>query len=251
MKPALLVRRTLARGEDGRGWVVGQSTKSGKGRRVRLTRRATAALKVHRKRQIEEQMLAKPGQGLWRNLDLAFPTETGSLFNPSSLRNRSFKRIKARSGVRDDLRSRPTAHLRHAAVERRRQREGGLRDAGTLFHNHHPQHLFPCPARHAGHRCRRHGVGARCHLVKTYPVHTRFSRSSLRSSSRSCSPGLQYGCSKRDGKPLPSHSLHLQNIGICRYFRSGRCWVRTSDLLIVRGVNTPLIPLSMRYLLRC
>ena len=49
-KPALLVRRTLTRGEDGRGWVVGASTKSGKGRRVRLTRPAVAALKDHRKR---------------------------------------------------------------------------------------------------------------------------------------------------------------------------------------------------------
>lgn len=36
-KPALLVRRTLTRGEDGRGYVVGASTKTGKGRRVRLT----------------------------------------------------------------------------------------------------------------------------------------------------------------------------------------------------------------------
>jgi integrase len=56
-KPALLVRCTLTRGEDGRGWVVGGSTKSGKGRRVRLTQRAVAALKQHRKRQLEERML--------------------------------------------------------------------------------------------------------------------------------------------------------------------------------------------------
>jgi integrase len=111
-KPALLVRRTLTRGEDGRGWVVGASTKSGKGRRVRLTPRATAALKDHRKRQLEERMLAKPGQGLWRDSNLVFPTETGSLFNPSNLRNRSFKRIKARSAplVRDDLRFHDLRH---------------------------------------------------------------------------------------------------------------------------------------------
>jgi integrase len=43
-KPALLVRRTLTRGEDGRGYVVGTSTKSGKGRSVRLNRVAVAAL---------------------------------------------------------------------------------------------------------------------------------------------------------------------------------------------------------------
>jgi integrase len=106
-KPALRVRRTLTRGEDGRGWVVGASTKSGRGRRVRLTRRAAAALKDHRKRQLEERMRLA---GLWRDTGLVFPNETGSLLNPSNLRNRSFKRIKARSGVRDDLRFHDLRH---------------------------------------------------------------------------------------------------------------------------------------------
>jgi hypothetical protein len=36
-KPALLVRRTLTRGEGGRGYIIGASIKPGKGRRVRLT----------------------------------------------------------------------------------------------------------------------------------------------------------------------------------------------------------------------
>jgi integrase len=106
-KPALLVRRTLTRGEEGRGWVVGGSTKSGNGRRVRLTRRAVAALKDHRKRQLEERMRLA---GLWQNEGLVFPNETGSLFNPSNLRNRSFKRLKARSGVREDLRFHDLRH---------------------------------------------------------------------------------------------------------------------------------------------
>ena len=106
-KPALLVRRTLTRGEDGRGWTVGASTKSGKGRRVRLSRRAAAALKEHRKRQLEERMRLS---GLWQDLGLVFPAATGSLFNPSNLRNRSFVRIKARSGVREDLRFHDLRH---------------------------------------------------------------------------------------------------------------------------------------------
>jgi len=106
-KPALLVRHTLTRGEDGRGWIVGASTKSGKGRRVRLTRQAIAALKDHRKRQLEERMRLA---GLWQDQGLVFPNETGSLFNPSNLRNRSFKRIKARSGVRQDLRFHDLRH---------------------------------------------------------------------------------------------------------------------------------------------
>jgi integrase len=99
-KPALHVRRTLTRGENGCGFVIGSSTKSGKGRRVRLTQRAVAALKDHRKRQLEERMRLA---GLWQDRDLIFPNETGSVFNPSNLRNRSFKRTKARSRVREDL----------------------------------------------------------------------------------------------------------------------------------------------------
>jgi len=106
-KPALLVRRTITRGEDGRGYVVGASTKSGKGRRVRLTRRAVMALKDHRKHQLEEKMRLA---GLWQEQGLVFPNETGSLFNPSNLRNRSFKRIKARSGIREDLRFHDLRH---------------------------------------------------------------------------------------------------------------------------------------------
>ena len=89
-KPALHVRHTLTRGEDGRGHVIGASTKSGKGRRVRLTRRAVAALRDHRKRQLEERMSLG---GLWQDQGLVFTNEIGAPFNPSNLRNRSFKRI--------------------------------------------------------------------------------------------------------------------------------------------------------------
>jgi integrase len=106
-KPAVLVRRTLTRGENGRGWVVGESTKSGQGRRVRLTRQAVSALKAHRKGQFEERLRLA---GLWQDQSLVFPNETGSLFNPSNLRNRSFKRIKTRASVREDLRFHDLRH---------------------------------------------------------------------------------------------------------------------------------------------
>jgi integrase len=105
--PALLVRHTLTRGEDGHGYVIGASTKSGKGRRVRLTRQAVASLKDHRMRQLEERMSLT---GLWQDQDLVFPNNIGFLLNPSNLRNRSFKRIKARSGVREDLRFHDLRH---------------------------------------------------------------------------------------------------------------------------------------------
>ena len=48
--------------------------------------------------------------GLWRDKGLVFPNETGSLFNPSNLRNRSFKRIKARAGAWEDLRFHDLRH---------------------------------------------------------------------------------------------------------------------------------------------
>jgi integrase len=48
--------------------------------------------------------------GLWQDQGLIFPNEIGSLLNPSNLRNRSFKRIKVRSGIREDLRFHDLRH---------------------------------------------------------------------------------------------------------------------------------------------
>lgn len=39
-----------------------------------------------------------------------FPSEAGALFDPSNLRNLSLKRIKARAGVRKDLRFHDVRH---------------------------------------------------------------------------------------------------------------------------------------------
>ena len=86
---------------------MGMNTKSGKGRRVRLIRRAVTALKDHHKGQLEERMRLA---GIWQDQDLVFPNEIGSLLNPSNLRNRSFNRIKARSDVRKDLRFHDLRH---------------------------------------------------------------------------------------------------------------------------------------------
>ena len=77
-KPALLVGRTLTRGENG-GWLlVGASTKSSKDRRVRLTRPAVTALKDHRKRQLQERMRLS---GLWQAQN-PFPTESAAPSTP-------------------------------------------------------------------------------------------------------------------------------------------------------------------------
>src|SRR5215217_599275 len=90
------VRRTLTRGEDGRGYVMGAATKSGKGRHVRFTPRAVEALKRHRARQAKEKL--KVG-GLYRDQDLVFAGEGGNPINPSNLRNRSFKPLLERAGL--------------------------------------------------------------------------------------------------------------------------------------------------------
>ena len=71
---------------------------------------------------------------------------------------------------------RSPAHVRHAAVEPRRQREGRLRATRTRLHNHHPEHLLSRTPRHAGLRRRRDGGSA---IVRATLL------------------GLQHGCSKR------------------------------------------------------
>jgi integrase len=68
----LQVRRTLSETREGR---IFEAPKSGKGRGVRLTRRATAALRAHRKAQLEEKL----GRGsLWQENGLVFASETGT-----------------------------------------------------------------------------------------------------------------------------------------------------------------------------
>src|SRR5215211_4193069 len=52
----LHVRRTLSDARSGR---IVEAPKSGKGRRIRLTRKATEALRGHRKRQLEEEVTAR------------------------------------------------------------------------------------------------------------------------------------------------------------------------------------------------
>jgi hypothetical protein len=37
----------------------------------------------------------------------------------------------------------------------------------------------------------------------------------------------------------PGPRYYPQNYAICRDFKSGRCWVRTSDLLLVREALYP------------
>lgn len=90
----LRLRRALVR-EGGK--VTLGDLKTPKSRRsIRLTRVAADALRAHLERQLEEMermgSLYEPG-------GLVFATETGTLTNPSNLRNRSFKPLLKKTGL--------------------------------------------------------------------------------------------------------------------------------------------------------
>ena len=88
----LQVRRTLS---EPKGGYIFEAPKSGKGRSVRLTRRATPALRSHRKRQLEERMKLA---GLWKDHGLVFTSGVGTPLLGGNL-NRSFKATLRRAGL--------------------------------------------------------------------------------------------------------------------------------------------------------
>ena len=92
----LRLRRALVR-EGGK--VTLGDLKTPKSRRsVRLTRDAADALSAHLQRQLEE--MERMGS-LYQPGGLAFATESGTLINPSNLRNRSFKPLLKHAGLPD------------------------------------------------------------------------------------------------------------------------------------------------------
>jgi integrase len=88
----LQVRRTLS---EPKGGYIFEAPKSGKGRQIRLTQRATEALARHRKRQLEERM--KRG-GLWQEHGLVFSSTVGTPISGGNL-NRAFKTTLKRAGL--------------------------------------------------------------------------------------------------------------------------------------------------------
>jgi integrase len=90
----LRVGRALVR-EGGR-YVVGETkTKRGR-RRVNLTPRTVAALKAHRKRQLEQRVRLA---SLYEDHGLIFASEKGTPLNPENLVKRSFKPLLQRAGL--------------------------------------------------------------------------------------------------------------------------------------------------------
>ncbi len=90
----LRVGRSLTR-EKGRYLLGDTKTKKGR-RRVNLTPRTVAALKAHRKRQLEERMRFV---GLHEDRGLVFATSTGAIVSPENLVKRSFKPLLQRAGL--------------------------------------------------------------------------------------------------------------------------------------------------------
>ena len=88
----LQVRRTLS--EPKGGWIF-EAPKSGKGRNIRLTRKAISALRQHRKRQLEERIQKA---GLWSDHGLVFPSAIGTPISGGNL-NRSFKALLERADL--------------------------------------------------------------------------------------------------------------------------------------------------------
>jgi integrase len=88
----LQVRRTLS--EPKGGWIF-EAPKSGKGRNIRLTRKATAGLREHRRRQLEERM---EHGALWQDHGLVFPSGIGTPTLGGNL-NRAFKALLKRAGL--------------------------------------------------------------------------------------------------------------------------------------------------------
>jgi integrase len=90
----LRVRRTLTHAD--KAFVLGEPKTKKSRRTIRLTTGTVRALKEHLSRQLEE--MEEMGS-LYRPGGLVFAAETGTIINPSNLRNRSFARLLKRAGL--------------------------------------------------------------------------------------------------------------------------------------------------------
>jgi integrase len=101
--PTLEVRRSLSETRGRRSFVT---PKSGRGRHLRLSKRAVSALGAHRKRQLEERVRKA---GLWEDQGLIFPSEVGTLMSGRNL-YRAFKIRVKRASLPQTLRFHDLRH---------------------------------------------------------------------------------------------------------------------------------------------
>ena len=91
--PTLQVRRTLSETRTGHKFEL---PKSGKGRSVKLSRKAVEALRSHHARQAEEKLRLG---SLWQDNGLVFPTTTGTTTSGTNLLGWHFKPLLKRAGL--------------------------------------------------------------------------------------------------------------------------------------------------------
>jgi integrase len=97
------VRRTLS---EPKGGYIFEAPKSGKGRSIRCSQRATEALRSHRTRQNEERLSVGP---LWQDHGLVFPSGVGTPLLGGNL-NRAFKDLLKRAGLPQSFRFHDLRH---------------------------------------------------------------------------------------------------------------------------------------------
>jgi integrase len=90
------VRRALTRTDNGRRLALGEPKTKKSRRTVRLTQRATEAVRSHRARQAQEKLRVG---ALYRDHGLVFAGEGGGFINPSNLRQWSFAPLLKRAGL--------------------------------------------------------------------------------------------------------------------------------------------------------
>jgi integrase len=90
----LRVRRTLTHAK--KAFVLGEPKTKNSRRTIRLTTHAVDALRAHLSHQFQE--IEEMGS-LYQPGGLIFATKTGTIINPSNLRNRSFKPLLKRAGL--------------------------------------------------------------------------------------------------------------------------------------------------------
>lgn len=91
--PTLQVRRTLSETRSGHRFEL---PKSGKGRSIKLSRKATEALRRHRAKQAEEKLRLG---SLWQDNGLVFPGTTGTTASGTNLLGRHFKPLLKEAGL--------------------------------------------------------------------------------------------------------------------------------------------------------
>lgn len=88
------IRRSYS--ATGSGAYMRETTKTGSGRLVYLLPEVVAALKAHRKRQLEEKMAYRE---LWSENGLVFPSRNGTPYSHQNLNRRHFKVILEAAGL--------------------------------------------------------------------------------------------------------------------------------------------------------